>query len=250
MLNNIKIGRYYNTHSKIHDMNPLAKIICILSFVIMSLVVNDLLLNLVISIVVLLVLGLTHVPFKIYFKTIYGLRILIIFLIITNLILKVDLTLLYLILLRLVSLVLYTSILTLTTPPSEIAYGLEQFLSPLKLIGLPISKLALSISLALRFIPTIIDQANRVLKALADRGVDYNNSNINGKILAFKALLLPMFILSFKRADDLAESMEVRLYNVDKKRTNYRVNKWRFFDTYIVTMHILIMMLVIIRGVI
>lgn len=250
MLNNIKIGRYYNTHSKIHDMSPLAKIICIFAFVIMSLTINDLLLNLVVSIVVLLVLGLTHVPLKVYFKTICGLRILILFLVITNLILKVELTILYLILLRLISLVLYTSILTLTTPPSDIAYGLEQFLTPLKLVGLPVSKIALSISLALRFIPTIIDQANRILRALASRGVDYNNTNIKGKILVFKALLLPMFILSFKRADDLAESMEVRLYNIDKKRTNYRVSKWKFFDTYIVTMHILIMILVIIKGVI
>jgi energy-coupling factor transport system permease protein len=249
MLNNIKIGRYYNTRSKIHDMNPLAKILSIFIFVILSLIVNDLMINLTISVIVLLVLGLTHVPFKTYFKTIYGIRILLLFILIINLILKVEIETTLLIITRLLSLVLYTSILTLTTPPSEIAFGLEQFLSPLKILRIPVNKMALSISLALRFIPTLIDQANRILKAEASRGIDYSNSNIKGKLEAFKALIIPLFILSFKRADDLADSMEVRLYDLNKKRTNYRTNSFKFFDFYIVLMHLAFLTLIIVRGV-
>jgi energy-coupling factor transport system permease protein len=250
MLNNIKIGRYYNTKSLIHDMNPLAKIISIFIFVIMSLIINDLYLNLFISIIVLLVIGLSHVPLKIYFKSLYSLRILIIFIIIINLILKIELIAIILIINRLITLVLYTTTLTLTTTPSEITYGLSLFFSPLKLFGLSINKMALTISLALRFIPTIIEQANRILKALASRGVDYTASSIKDKIKAFKALLVPMFILSFKRADTLAESMEIRLYDVNKKRTNYRINRWKTFDLYVVTMHILILVIVLLRGII
>jgi energy-coupling factor transport system permease protein len=250
MLNNIKIGRYYHTKSLIHDMNPLAKIICIFTFVFISLIVNTLLLNLVVSLIVLFVIGLTHIPLSIYLKSIYGLRILIIFIIIINLIMGINLVTISLIIIRLISLVLYTTILTLTTTPNDITYGLEMFFTPLKVFGFSTRRFALTISLALRFIPTIIDQANRVLKALTSRGMNYTNSTIKSKIEAFKALLMPMFILSFKRADTLAESMEVRLYDINQKRTNYRVTKWNSFDLYVVMMHILILIVIMIKGVI
>jgi energy-coupling factor transport system permease protein len=147
--------------------------------------------------------------------------------------------------LRLVSIVLYTSVLTLTTPPTEITYGLEQVLSPFKLIGLPVNKIALSISLALRFIPTIIDQGNKILKSQASRGIDYYNSSLKGKFMAIKSMIIPMFVITLKKADDLADAMTVRLYNVNAKRTNFRINKWFFFDTYKVMIHIAILFLII-----
>jgi len=250
MLNSMAIGRYYKAESKIHDMNPFAKLICIILFVALSMISNDIKLNLTISIIVILVMGLSHVPLRLYYKTIFGMRLLIIFIIIINFLIGANYIEITLLVLRLITLVLYTSILTLTTPPSEIAYGLEQLLSPLKIIKLPVSKLALSISLALRFIPTIIDQSNRILKAQASRGIDFQNSDIKGKLVAVKSLLLPMFVLSFKRAEDLGEAMEVRLYNIDKPRTNYRVNRWRFFDTYIVVMHLAMLTVVIARMII
>ena len=139
---------------------------------------------------------------------------------------------------------LYTSILTLTTPPTEITYGLEKLFLPLKLIGIPVNKMALSISLALRFIPTIIDQGNKIIKSQASRGIDYYNSNLKGKILAIKSLIIPMFALSIKKADDLADSMEVRLYNVNSKRINFRQNKWHFYDTFLVLMHLSLFILI------
>lgn len=250
MLNNIIIGRYYPIKSKVHAMNPLSKLICIVLFLILSFLSTDILINLVTAIIILIVMGLTHIPLKVYYKALYSLRYLIIFILIINLILGVNIEVIAIMLLRLVTLVLYTSILTLTTPPTEIAHGLEQLFSPFKYIGLSVSKMALSVSLALRFIPTIVDQANTILKAQASRGMDYNNSNLIDKIKSLKVMVLPMFILSFRRADALADAMEVRLYNVNKKRTNYKINKWRLFDYYIVFMHILIIAVVIARGVI
>lgn len=248
MLNNITIGRYHPGKSKIHLMNPTAKIISIILFVLISLFSNDILLNLIISIIVLLVIGLTHIPLKTFVKTIYGLRVLIVFIFLINFILKVELLLIGLMLLRLVTLVLYTSILTLTTTPNDIAYGLETIMWPFKKI-IPVNQIALSISLSLRFIPTIIDQANRVLKALASRGVDYAHTSLKGKVEAVKALLLPLFILSFKRADTLSDVMEVRLYDNKVKRTNYHIDHWHLFDLYIVLMHILILIVIIVSGV-
>ena len=149
---------------------------------------------------------------------------------------------------RLILLVLYTSILTLTTPPTEITYGLEKFLSPFKVFKLPVNRMALSISIALRFIPTIIDEGNKILKSQACRGIDYNSSNIKDKFVAIKALIVPMFVLTLKRADEIGDAMEVRLFSIYRKRTNFRQNKWGFYDTYLVAIHVVLMITLITRS--
>lgn len=245
MLNKIMIGRYYPVNSQVHKMNPLAKIICILLFVVMIFFTYDIKFNIVISILVILMLLNTKVPIKIYFKTILSIKWLLLFIFIINLILGFNLQVTIITVLRLVYIVLYTSILTLTTPPTEITYGLEKFFSPLRLIGIPVNKMALSISLALRFIPTIIDQGNKIIKSQASRGIDYYNSNFQGKILALKSLIIPIFVLSIKRADDLADAMEVRLYNINNKRTNFRQNRWGLYDTFLVIIHLSLFILIV-----
>ena len=238
MLNKIMIGRYYPINSLVHKMNPLAKIICVLLFIIMSFLTFDIRFNAMLFILLMLMVCNTKVPFDIYFKTLFSIKWLLLFILIINLIVGSNLSVTIITMFRLIFVVLYTSILTLTTPPTEITYGLEKLFLPLKLIGIPVNKMALSISLALRFIPTIIDQGNKIIKSQASRGIDYYNSNLKGKILAIKSLIIPMFVLSIKKADDLADSMEVRLYNVNSKRINFRQNKWHFYDTFLVLMHL------------
>ena len=105
--------------------------------------------------------------------------------------------------------------------------------------------MALSISLALRFIPTIIDQGNKIIKSQASRGIDYYNSNLQGKILAIKSLIIPIFVLSIKKADDLSDAMEVRLYNINDKRNNFRQNRWGLYDTFLVLMHLALFILIV-----
>lgn len=249
MLNKVMIGRYYPIRSLVHQMNPLAKIICTLLFVIMSFLTFDIRFNILISFLLILMVLNTKVPLKIYLRTILSIKWLLLFIIIINVIVGSSLQITIITLLRLIYIVIYTSILTLTTPPTEITYGLEKFFLPLKIIGIPVNRMALSISLALRFIPTIIDQGNKILKSQASRGIDYNNSNVQGKILAIRSLIIPMFMLSFKRADDLADAMEVRLYNIDGKRVNFRQNKWGFYDTFLVLIHLAIFILIIVKGV-
>ena len=170
----------------------------------------------------------SHIPLKYFFKTIKSLRFILLFTIIINMIFNVYFETTLVMLSRIVLLVLYTSILTLTTPPTEITYGLEKFLSPLKIFRIPVNRMALSISIALRFIPTIIDEANKILKSQACRGIDYNSSSIKSRFVAIKALIIPMFVLTIKRADELGDAMEVRLFSIHKKRTNFRQNKWGF----------------------
>lgn len=247
MLNNLVLGRYYNSNSKIHSMNPLSKIICTLIFVIMVFICNDIKLMLLLSLLAILFTEFSKVPRNIYIKTIKSLKFILIFILIIDLIFKVDITITLTNMLRLISVVLYTSILTMTTPPTEITYGLEQLLSPFKIIKLPVNKIALSISLALRFIPTLIDEGNKILKSQASRGIDYYNSDLKGKFMGIMSMIVPMFVITLKKADDLADSMTVRLYNVNVKRTNFRVNKWHSFDTYMVIIHILVLLFVIFR---
>ena len=217
MLNNVMVGRYYPITSKIHQMNPLSKIICTVIFITLMFLTNDLFFVLLITGFVLLILLMSNVPIKIYLRTIKGLKILIIFIIIINLILRVEWQIITIMVARLVLVVLYTSVLTLTTPPTELTYGLEKFFTPLRLIGIPVNKMALSLSLALRFIPTIIDQANKIMKSQTCRGINYNDSKVKDKLIGIKSLLLPMLIYSLRRADELAVSMELRLYNINKK---------------------------------
>lgn len=245
MLNNLVLGRYYKQNSSIHKMHPLSKIICTILFIVMIFLCTDIKLMIMLGILSILILEMALLPHNIYWKTIKSLKYILGFIIIINLIFKVNYIITIMTILRLVLIVLYTSVLTLTTPPTEITYGLEMFLTPLKIIKIPVSKIALSISLTLRFIPTIIDQGNKILKSQASRGVDYYNSNLKGKMLAVKSMIIPMFILTIKRADDLADAMAVRLYNVNASRTNFRINKWHFFDTYMVLIHITILVLMI-----
>ncbi len=245
MLNKVMIGRYYPIDSFVHKMNPLAKIICILLFVVMIFLTYDFRFNIIISILLLLMLSNTKVPFNVYLKTVLSIKWLLLFIFLINLILGTSLQITIITIMRLIYVVLYTSILTLTTPPTEITYGLEKLFLPLRIIGIPVNKMALSISLALRFIPTIIDQGNKIIKSQASRGIDYNHCNLKGKILSLKSLIIPMFVLSFKKADDLADAMEVRLYNVNSKRVNFRQNRWGFYDTFLVLMHLSLFVLIV-----
>lgn len=250
MLNKVMVGRYYPITSKIHKMNPLSKIICTVIFVLLMFLSNDLFFIGLITVFVLLIVLMSNIPLKVYLGAIKSLKILIIFIILINIITGVDWQVIVIMVARLVLVVLYTSVLTLTTPPTELTYGLEKFFTPLRVIGIPVNKMALSLSLAIRFIPTIIDQANKIMKSQTCRGIDYSNSKIKDKITGVKSLMLPMIIHSFRRADELAISMELRLYNIHNKRTNFRMNKWGFFDTYMFLVHAIILVFLIIREVV
>ncbi len=245
MLSNIVLGRYYKSNSKIHYMHPLSKIICVIVFIIILFICNDIKLMILLSLLAILFTEMAHIPRNIYLRTINSLKYILIIILLFNLILNVDIISTIIIMLRLILIVIYTTILTLTTPPTEITYGLEILLSPLKIIRIPVNRMALSISLVLRFIPTIIDQGNKILKSQASRGIDYHNSGLKGKFIAIKSMIIPMFVLTVKKADDLADAMAVRLYSINSKRTNFRINKWYFFDTYMVLIHITILVLII-----
>ena len=250
MLNSIVIGSYYPVKSKVHFMNPVSKIICTILYIAMTFLCQDVRLMLLLTLLSVLMVEMAHLPKSLYLRTLRSLKFIIILTVIIYYMVGTDLETVLNMVFRLINIVLYTTILTLTTPPTEITYGLQKTLAPLKLIGIPINKMSLSISLALRFIPTIIDQGNKILKSQASRGIDYYASSVKGKFTAIKSMLLPMFILTIRRADTLSEAMQVRLYNINSKRTNFRINKWSFFDTFLVLVHFGILILIIAKLVI
>lgn len=250
MLNKVMIGRYYPIPSLIHRMNSVAKLLCLLLFAVMIFFANDIRLNLLLAVLLGLMLVNSKVPMALYMKTVWGMKWLLLFIFIINVIVGASLEGTIIMLLRIIYIILYSTLLTLTTPPSEITYGLEIIFSPLKLFKIPVNRMALTLTLALRFIPTIIDTGNTILKSQASRGIDYYNSNFQGKLLALKSLLIPMFVLTMKKADDLADSMEVRLYNVDRKRTNFRQNRWGLYDTFLVLIHVSLFVLIVVKGVV
>ncbi|MEG2028604.1 MAG: energy-coupling factor transporter transmembrane protein EcfT [Bacilli bacterium] len=241
MLNNI--GKYYKIKSDIHNLSPLSKIISILIFIFSLLITRNIsIMVILITFEIIIILG-TNIPIKNYLKSIYSLKILLMFLIFVNLLTKTSLILTIVTVLKIIGIVIYTSILTLTTTPSEITKGLNSLFKPLKIFKIKTGKLSLSISLALRFIPVIINQANKILKSLAARGLDYSNSNFKNRIFAIKSIILPMFILSFKRADKLADVMELKLYNFDVKRTNYNQTDWNYLDNLFLLIHVIILII-------
>ena len=132
---------------------------------------------------------------------------------------------------RLIIIIIMTTILTATTKPLDLTLGLEHLLSPLKKVGFPAHEIAMMISIALRFIPTLMEETQRIMKAQATRGVDFQEGSLKEKILSIISLIIPLFISAFQKAEDLANAMESRNYNPDAKRTRYKQLKWKVADT-------------------
>lgn len=135
------------------------------------------------------------------------------------------------IVLRLVMMISLTLILTATTKSLDLTYALEWYMYPLKLIKFPTHEIAMTISIALRFIPTLLDETMRIMNAQASRGVDFEHGKIKEKIKAILSLIVPLFMSAFQRSEELANAMEARGYNPRAKRTRYRNLHWSMGDT-------------------
>jgi energy-coupling factor transport system permease protein len=135
------------------------------------------------------------------------------------------------IILRLVLMVALTMILTSTTKPLDLANGFEWFLTPLKIVKFPVAEVAMTISIALRFIPTLLDETGRIMKAQESRGIDFAHGGISSKFRGIIALIVPLFVSAFQRSEELANAMEARGYDPRAKRSKYRELHWATRDT-------------------
>ena len=144
------------------------------------------------------------------------------------------------ILLRIFMMLAFTMILTSTTKPMELTYGIEWYMLPLKVIKFPVSEIAMTLSIALRFIPTLLDETNRIMKAQASRGVDFTRGGLGKRLKAVITLVIPLFVSAIERSEELSNAMEARGYDPKAKRTKYRILHFSWRDLVGVLLVILV----------
>ena len=152
---------------------------------------------------------------------------------------KISILTTIILIIKLISILIYTNLFIYTTTPYSILKGLNQFLKPLSYLGFNTQNISLMISLSLRFIPVTIKEASKIYNSLVARGLS-TDSSLKEKILGLKCLIFPMYILSFKRADNLSDMMELKLYNSKSKLFDEKI-KWNYLDILFVVIHVIIM---------
>lgn len=245
----MQVGKYILISSNFHKMNPFIKLLCLLIFVISMFLSSDILTNLALTVLLIFVILNTNIKLINYLKLIYKMKWFLLFIIIIDLILKIPLNTIIITIIRIIYTVIYSNIILFSTTLNDITYALEKLFSPLKILGVKVNRMALSISLALRFIPNLFEQAKKILKTQASRGIDYKYSFKN-KIICVTSLVIPLFNLSMKSSDNLADIMHVRLYDIDSKRTKFKDYNILPIDIIMLLIHISLLVLIIVKEVI
>lgn len=233
----IVVGQYYPVNSLVHSLDPRAKIVISMIFMVVLFVGNNFYSFAVAGIFAVLAVTLSKIPWKVLIR---GLRPIVFIMLFT--------TALHLFLtpgpaifqigplkaswpgliqglfigIRLIILIVFTSLLTLTTSPIELTDGLEDILKPFSRIGVPAHEIAMMMTIALRFIPTLLEEADRIMKAQMSRGADFESGNMIQRAKSLVPLLVPLFVSAFRRADELAMAMEARCYRGGEGRTRMR----------------------------
>ncbi len=260
-MNNMLMGRYIPGDSAIHKMDPRSKLLVMIAFIAVIFLANDWLGYLLLLIYTFAGVWLSKISISYFLKGLRPMLGLILFTVIFQMlftpgehilfhfwILQVSIESLInavYIFFRFVLIIFMSTILTLTTPPLTLADGIETGLSPLKKLKVPVHELGLMLSISLRFIPTLMDDTTMIMNAQKARGMDFGEGSLLQKIKSVIPILIPLFVSSFRRADDLAIAMESRGYQGGDGRTKYRQLKWQSRDTVLV-ISIIIMALVLI----
>lgn len=244
MLNNIIIGSYIKENSVFHLRNPILKIVLSILMIISFLLSKNLIVLLSLGIILLVIIFFSKISILIFLKAVKGIRWIIYFLLIFFIITKFGYYKSFIKIYQLIC-ILWTSIwLTVVTSPRELTFGLEKLLFPLKIFKINISSLAFIITLGLRFIPTILETSEKILKSQASRGVDYNNSSFKEKIIIIKSILIPLFVISIKKSDQLADALAVKSYKVGAKRTYLNISRWNIIDTLFLLEYMILFILI------
>lgn len=237
MLKDITLGQYLPGNSVVHRIDPRTKIGIMVLFITALFTVNSFLGYLICALFVIGVNKLASIPFKMVVKSLKPILIFLIFTAVINLfmtsgkivfqwkfikITEEGIILTLKMLFRLVFLIAGTSVLTYTTSPIVLTDGIESLLKPFEKIKVPAHEIAMMMTIALRFIPTIIEETDKIMKAQSARGSDFESGNLLHRAKALVPILVPLFIGSFRRADDLAVAMECRCYRGGENRTKLR----------------------------
>ena len=241
MLNDVTFGQYYPAKSFVHNMDPRAKIVLLIAYLVAVFLADNFFALAAVIVFLILAVIFSRVPFGSVLRSVKMILFIIVFTAILNLFFYAsdgELHILWqwkiitisweaiinmiLLAMRLFLLVMGTSILTLTTTPVALTDGLESLLTPLKWIRFPVHELALIMSIALRFIPTLIDETNRIISAQKARGADFETGGLIRRAKAMIPVLVPLLVSSLRRAEELGDAMDARCYSGAKGRTKYK----------------------------
>lgn len=239
-MNNIALGKYLPLDSIIHHMDPRAKIGAMLIMMIAIFIPAGYAGYGVIAAAVIGTALLARLKLSFLWRAMKPMLFMLTFLLIINLLVIRDGDVLFTIfgfsvytgaiaqtlyiVIRLALMIMITTILTATTKPLELTLGIEDLLKPFQVIHVPAHEIAMMISIALRFIPTLIEETQRIMKAQASRGVDMEEGSLMEKVKAILSLIVPLFVSAFQRAEDLAYAMEARGYIPNRMRTRYKLS--------------------------
>ncbi len=250
MLRDITIGQYYQTESVIHRLDPRVKLGGTLLYIISLFCFKNIGGYVLAALFLAFVIRLSKVPFKFMVKGMRAILFLLLITVVFNLFLtpgeplitiwklhitKEGLWLAFTMAVRLSLLIIGSSVMTLTTTPNQLTDGMEKMLQPLRILKIPVHEVAMMMSIALRFIPILLEETDKIMKAQIARGADFESGNLIKKAKALVPLLVPLFISAFRRANDLAMAMEARCYRGGEGRTKMKplIYHKRDFAAYI-----------------
>ena len=264
MLRDITLGQYMPGNTVVHKLDPRLKIILTILYIAIIFCVSSPIWYIIPLLYVLLATRLSGLRLKHLLKSIKPLRFLLILTFVLNLLTGTGETIWFKwgilcitqegminaihFAMRLVFLVAGTSLLTLTTSPIALSDGIEMLLKPLRVIRFPAHELAMMMTIALRFIPTLIEEADKIMKAQMARGADFESGNLLKRAKAMIPLLVPLFVSAFRRADELAMAMQARCYHGGEGRTRLRVLKYTLNDLWALLITIGTLVLTILCG--
>ncbi len=248
MFKDITLGQYFPADSVAHRLDPRTKLVLLVMYIVAVFIVKDLWVFGLVLAFMLFMTAMSRVPLSYIFKAMKPLKLLLPLMFLLNLFMIRTGTELFawkfikittggvrqalFIVLRLIALITGSSLLTLTTTPVSLTEGIERLLSPLKLIRFPVHELAMMMTIALRFIPTLLEEADKIMKAQLARGADLESGNIFKRAKAMLPILIPLFVNSFRRAEELALAMESRCYHGGEGRTRLRKLKFHWRDLF------------------
>lgn len=256
MIRDITLGQYYPGNSWVHRLDPRVKIMATILFIVALFVVDDFIGFAISGLALAITVAVSRVPLSFILRGLKPVFLIISFTFIINMfmikgevllsiwifeITKEGLRTAVFMAVRLILLIIGSSLLTLTTKPISLTDGIEALLSPFKRVGLPAHELAMMMTIALRFIPTLLEETDKIMKAQQARGADFESGNIMRRAKALIPILVPLFISAFRIAQDLAMAMEARCYGGSIKRT--RMNGMKFASRDVVASIIFILYL-------
>ena len=244
MLSDLTFGQYYETDSFVHRLDPRIKILILIAYVVFIFVAKNFYAFLALAVFLVIAVIFSKIPFSNMIKSMKGILFIIVVTIILNvffykaetqtvlfwIITKEALIFSAYMALRLIILVMGSVLLTFTTTPVALTDGIESLLSPLKVIKFPVHELALVMSIALRFIPILMSEADRIIMSQKARGADFDSGNVISRAKAMIPVLIPLLISAFRRAEELGDAMDSRCYSSSAVRTKYKKLKLSLKD--------------------